>query len=88
VPEPKRRLPRPPTDLDVTVDGLDAVYRRHAAWLVAFLARRFGREVAEDLAQETFLKLAKSPGPRSTRARTTYAASQPSADPASSRSPS
>ena len=72
--EPKRRLPRTATDLDRTVDGLDAVYRRHAGWLISFLARRFGREVAEDLAQETFLKLARSPpdwrSPKSLLART------------------
>ena len=38
-----------------------ALYRAYAPWLVAFLARRFGREAAEDFAQETFLRLAKSP---------------------------
>ncbi|HEX3365708.1 RNA polymerase sigma factor [Phenylobacterium sp.] len=35
----------------------DAIYRQHSRWVVAFLARRFGREIAEDLAQETFLRL-------------------------------
>lgn len=46
-----------------------ALYRAYAPWLVAFLARRFGREAAEDLAQETFLRLAKSPiDPRSPKA--------------------
>jgi RNA polymerase sigma-70 factor (ECF subfamily) len=38
-----------------------AVYRTHGAWVVAFLARRFGRQVAEDLAQETFLRVARQP---------------------------
>lgn len=37
------------------------LYRTYGSWVVAFLARRFGREVAEDLAQETFLRLAQSP---------------------------
>jgi len=38
-----------------------ALYRTYAHWVVAFLARRFGREIAEDLAQETFLRLSKQP---------------------------
>ncbi|RAK66386.1 hypothetical protein DJ019_09065 [Phenylobacterium kunshanense] len=38
-----------------------ALYRTYASWLTAFLARRFGREIAEDLAQETFLRLAQHP---------------------------
>lgn len=37
------------------------LYRTYGAWVVAFLARRFGREVAEDLAQETFLRLTQHP---------------------------
>lgn len=37
------------------------LYRTYGGWVVAFLARRFGREVAEDLAQETFLRLAQHP---------------------------
>ena len=37
------------------------LYRTYASWVVAFLARRFGREIAEDLAQETFLRLAQHP---------------------------
>jgi RNA polymerase sigma-70 factor (ECF subfamily) len=40
---------------------LAALYRTHGAWLTAFLARRFGREIAEDLAQETFLRLSQRP---------------------------
>ena len=43
---------------DGDVAGL---YRTYANWVVAFLARRFGREIAEDLAQETFLRLAQHP---------------------------
>lgn len=38
-----------------------ALYRTYAAWVNAFLARRFGREIAEDLAQETFLRLTQHP---------------------------
>lgn len=35
---------------------LDQIYRRHGNWLVAFLRRRFDRQVAEDLAQETYVR--------------------------------
>lgn len=38
-----------------------ALYRTYAPWVTAFLARRFGREAAEDLTQETFLRLAQHP---------------------------
>ncbi|MCR5879529.1 RNA polymerase sigma factor [Phenylobacterium sp. J367] len=37
------------------------LYRVYGAWTVAFLARRFGSEIAEDLAQEAFLRLARQP---------------------------
>lgn len=37
------------------------LYRTYGNWVVAFIARRFGREVAEDLAQETFLRLTQHP---------------------------
>lgn len=37
------------------------LYRTHGGWVVAFLARRFGRDIAEDLAQETFLRLTRHP---------------------------
>lgn len=37
--------------------GLEALYREHAGWLTAALRRRFGREVAEDLSQETFARV-------------------------------
>lgn len=37
---------------------LDAAYRDHSHWLVAFLRRRFSAREAEDLAQETFVRAA------------------------------
>jgi RNA polymerase sigma factor (sigma-70 family) len=59
---------------------LDLAYRRHGGWLVSFLGRRFGREAAEDLAQETFLHLSKAPlawrSPKSVLARTALNAAQ------------
>ena len=56
-PEPTSGAPAaPPWSAEVA-----AVYRSHGGWVVAFLARRFGRQVAEDLAQETFLRLANRP---------------------------
>ena len=36
---------------------LDELYREHFAWLVRALRRRFGWQLAEDLAQQTFLRL-------------------------------
>lgn len=39
---------------------LDALYRAHGGWLIGFLRRRFGAEVAEDLAQEAYLRMARS----------------------------
>ena len=45
----QNRLPTPP---EIPSD-VAALYRTYASWVNAFLARRFGREIAEDLAQET-----------------------------------
>lgn len=56
-PQPKdrdRSTPAWPTDIA-------DLYRSHGGWVVAFLARRFGRQIAEDLAQETFVRLARGP---------------------------
>lgn len=39
---------------------LDALYRTHGGWLIDFLRRRFGREAAEELAQETYVRLARA----------------------------
>lgn len=36
---------------------IDQIYRTHGSWLIAFLRRRFGAQEAEDLAQETYLRL-------------------------------
>ena len=50
------------------------LYRTYGSWLIAFLARRFGRDVAEDLAQETYLRLSQHPldwvSPKALLART------------------
>ncbi|MCI3135339.1 RNA polymerase sigma factor [Phenylobacterium aquaticum] len=43
--------------------GLGALYRTYADWLLRRLKLRFGSEAAEDLAQETYLRLARS-GPQ------------------------
>lgn len=40
----------------------DEIYRSHGNWLMRFLRRRFGREEAEDLAQETYLRLLSAKG--------------------------
>jgi RNA polymerase sigma factor (sigma-70 family) len=37
------------------------LYRTFGPWLIAFFVRRFGREIAEDLAQETFLRISQHP---------------------------
>lgn len=42
--------------------GLSALYRTYAAWLQRRLGRRFGRDAAEDLTQETYLRLARRDG--------------------------
>ena len=69
-PEPTRRE-APDADWSAEVA---AVYRTHGGWVVAFLARRFGRQIAEDLAQETFLRIARKPidwrSPKAVLART------------------
>lgn len=40
--------------------GLEALYRRYAAWLRRVLRRRFGADAADDLVQEAYLRLAQS----------------------------
>ncbi len=75
MPRPKSTKPPPsPAIATAWTEELGSAYRTHGGWLVAFLARRFGREVAEDLAQETFLRLARAPldwrTPKSVLART------------------
>lgn len=42
-------------------ESIANLYRAYAPWLLAFLARRFGPELADDLAQDTFLRLSKAP---------------------------
>jgi len=36
--------------------GVEALYRGHRSWLIAFLRRRFGRQEAEELAQEAYVR--------------------------------
>ena len=40
----------------VPQSGFDQLYLKHRAWLLAFLNRRFGDLVGEDLAQEAFVR--------------------------------
>jgi RNA polymerase sigma-70 factor (ECF subfamily) len=40
----------------------DELYRSHGHWLMRFLRRRFGRDQAEDLAQEVYLRLLSAKG--------------------------
>jgi len=55
------RLKRPTTGTAEPEDlNLDSLYRRHATWLRALLRKRFGASLAEDLTQETYLRLAQS----------------------------
>ncbi len=54
------RLPTTTPDLDERKDlTLEALYRRYSGWLVARLRRRFDPGLAEDLAQETYLRVAR-----------------------------
>lgn len=40
--------------------AMEAIFRRYHAWLTAKLGYRYGRDAAEDLAQETYLRMARS----------------------------
>lgn len=37
--------------------SLDALYRRHAGWLIGVLRRRFDPQIAEDIVQEAYIRL-------------------------------
>jgi RNA polymerase sigma-70 factor (ECF subfamily) len=48
---------------------LEAAFRTHGRWLLDFLRKRFGYEAAEDLAQEAYVRIARTrPGLRSPKA--------------------
>ena len=53
---------------------LDALFRRQAPALVRFLSRRTGREEAQDLAQEAFLRLTDAVGQRALQKPEAYLA--------------
>lgn len=56
------RWNRPADDpAGVKDQSLEALYRRYAGWLTARLRRRFGAAMAEDLTQETYLRIAGIP---------------------------
>jgi RNA polymerase sigma-70 factor (ECF subfamily) len=50
-----------PADSNAWIGEVAGLYRTYAPWVVAFFIRRFGRETAEDLAQETFLRISQHP---------------------------
>jgi RNA polymerase sigma-70 factor (ECF subfamily) len=53
------RLKRPVTLLGgAEAQAVDELYRRYAGWLKGKLRRRFGTNSAEDLVQETYLRIA------------------------------
>jgi len=55
-----------PIALGVAEDGppeFETLYRQHRSWLFAFLRRRFGPELAEDLTQEAFTRSLSASGP-------------------------
>lgn len=65
---------------DLGQPDVDVLFRAYGSWLVNFLARRFGPELAEDLAQETFLRLGRQApdvrSPKSLLARVALNAAQ------------
>lgn len=58
-PKPQPALNGPPAARSGRPE-LDHIFRAHGGWLLDFLRRRFGRQAAEELAQETYLRLAAS----------------------------
>lgn len=48
--------PALPPESEAARLSVEEIYRRHGGWLIAFLRRRFGWDVAEDLAQDTFAR--------------------------------
>lgn len=50
----------PRTDKDAARSRTGSLYREHLAWLLRYLTSRFGRQRAEDLAQDAFLSITAS----------------------------
>ncbi len=55
---PEAKAPVPTASDD---SSLAVLYSRYGAWLVSALRRRFGREVADDLAQDVYARLSSRP---------------------------
>lgn len=53
-------LPTPaaPAQTPINAPSLAQLYRRYSGWLTGVLRKRYGAQVAEDLVQETYLRLA------------------------------
>jgi RNA polymerase sigma factor (sigma-70 family) len=47
-------------DTGVAGPDVDQLYREHGNWLIALLRRRFGRQAAEDLAQDAYVRVVGS----------------------------
>lgn len=50
-------IPAEPSRLDEAPSNAEQVYRTHGDWLYRFFRRRFGPQEAQDLTQETFVRI-------------------------------
>lgn len=50
-------IPAERSDFEETSSNAEEVYRRHGNWLYRFFRRRFGPQDAQDLTQETFVRV-------------------------------
>jgi RNA polymerase sigma factor (sigma-70 family) len=63
VPKSKSSSASPPSSpAREPASDLETAYRTHGRWLLDFLNRRFGQQAAEDLAQETYARIARAGG--------------------------